>query len=405
MNKLQRWLARMAIKGTDLTLISRSGWVPSAGGNWTLAPVNDATQFQIAAAFSCIRLISETVGTLPLKLYKSTDKGRITARDHYLYPLVTEQPNDYLTAIEWKEMVAIGICAFGQAYNRVHFRPDGKVHSIEPVIRYKVSPELIDGEWVYWYTTRDGQRLKLTRREICPVRGFGNVDELEGFSPARLLGDSFGLTSAVEKYGAQFFGSGGRPSGVLKTSASLKAEQRHDIRENFTNYVKESWESGRPPLLESGVEYQSISTANNEAQFIETRKLQIAEIARIYRVPMPLLMEVDKSSYNNTQQANKHFLDYTLMPYLIRIEQALNSCLLTEKERKDHYFQFDVRGLLRGDSEERSNFYQKMVVSGVMTVNEIRDLEDYPRIEGADDLMVPLNMAPLDTLRDIQGKE
>ena len=338
-----------------------------------------------------------------MKLYKRTEKGREVARNHPLYSLLTQQPNDYMTAVEFMESVAVGIASLGQAYNRVHRRPDGVVHAIEPVIRYRVNPEIQqNGELIYWYTTRNGQRLSLKREDICPVRGFGNVGELEGFSPVRLHRNTLALAVAVEKYGAQFFGSGGRPSGVLTTEFEFKKEQRESIRKNFAEYVRDSFNSGELPLLEKGLKYQPVTTPNNDAQFIETRKQQVADVARIWRVPLSLLMEADKMSYNNTQQGNKHFLDYTMMPYLIRIEQSFDSCLLTEKERKEYYFQFDVRGLLRGDSTERADYYVKMRTAGALTANDIRDLEDYPRVEGADDLLAPLNMAPIDTLRERQ---
>jgi HK97 family phage portal protein len=253
------------------------------------------------------------------------------------------------------------------------------------------------------YSDARGQPRELKRTDVCPIRGFGNVGQLEGFAPHQLHANSLAFTAAIEKYGAEFFGSGGHPKGVLSTETTFKDEQRQSIREQFNKYVRESWASGMLPILEKSLKYEPIQTKNNEAQFLETRKLQIAEVARIYRTPLHMLMEMDKASYNNTEQANKHFLDYTLMPYLVRIEQGLNSSLLTaEDRRKGHYFEFDVRGLLRGDSTQRSQYYVSMRMAGAMTQNEIRELENMDRHDGADDLHVPLNMAPSDLLREIQ---
>ncbi|WP_412479905.1 phage portal protein [Azonexus sp. IMCC34839] len=404
MNLIRRTMMRLALKGADMSLLEPADWQWIGGGpTWSKVSVDEKTQLQIAAAFSCIRLISETVGTLPLKLYRKTSKGREQAVDHAAHRLVSRQPNEYMTAVEWKESMAVSLCTLGQAYNRAIRRPDGKLYSIIPVPKSKVKPELTsDGSLLYLFTRNDGQQIPLKREEICPIRGFGNVGEIEGFAPHRLHANSLALTVAVEKYGAEFFGSGGRPTGVLTTDLEFRKDQRDGIRDGFNKYVRESWLSGLLPILEKGLKYQPVTTPNNEAQFIETRKLQIAEVARIYRVPVSMLMEMDKASYNNSEQANKHFLDYTLLPYLVRIEQGLNTCLLTEKEQIDHYFEFDVRGLLRGDSTQRASYYVQMRMAGAMSQNEIRELENMPTRDGADDLHVPLNMAPSDLLREIQ---
>lgn len=407
MNILQRTMLRLALKGTDLSLTDPAGWAFLTGGStWAKVPVKPDTQFKIPAAYSAIRLIAETVGTLPLHLYQKTADGRIKATSHALYPLITEQPNAYMTAVDWKEAMAVSLATMGQSYNVTdRFASTGRVISIQPVHKTRVRPEVrADGSITYWLTRRDGTRVEKRREDVCPVRGFGNAGELEGFAPHQLQANSMALTVAVEKYGAEFFGSGARPTGLLSTDQFLKADQRDAIRTNFNEYVKKSWLSGLLPILEGGMKYQPVTTPNNDAQFLETRKLQIAEVARIYRVPLHMLMEMDKASYNNSEQANKHFLDYTLLPYLVRIEQALKSCLLTPEERRQgYYFEFDVRGLLRGDSTQRAAYYLTMRTAGAMSQNEIRMLENMDRREGADDLHVPLNMAPSDLLRQIQA--
>jgi HK97 family phage portal protein len=408
MNLIRRSLMRLALKGADLSLTSPEGWqFANNGETWSKVRVGEDTQLQIAAAFSAIRLIAETVGTMPLHLFRKTSKGRERATDHPLYALVHDQPNEYMTAVEWKEAMVVSLATMGQSYNFVDkFESTGRIISIQPVHKSRVKPEIdINGGLDYWLTKRNGQRLKLKRRQICPIRGFGGVGDLEGYAPHKLHFNSLALTVAVEKYGAEFFGSGARPTGILTTKTEFGEKSRDDIRKSFAKYMRDSWLKGELPVLDSDTTYSPITTPNNEAQFIETRKMQIAEVARIYRVPLHMLMEMDKASYANTEQANKHFLDYTLLSYLKRIELALNSCLLTTVERVDHYFEFDVRGLLRGDSTQRAAYYVTMRNAGAITQNEIRDLENMPRIEGADDLHVPLNMAPSDMLAGILGKK
>lgn len=407
MNIIRRGLlqaASLALKGAGLSLTNPADWATlGIGPTWAKVNVSEMTQLKITTAWSAIRLIAEAVGTLPLHLYRTTDKGRERAKDDPRYELVRWQPCDYLTAPEWKESMVVSLATVGQAYNPVtRFESTGRIIEIQPVHKSRVQPEVQrDGSILYWLTDRNGQRKALRRRDVLPVRGFGGAGELEGFAPHQMHSNSLALSVALEKYAAEFFGSGGRPQGVLKTKAEFPGESRDQIRANFAKYLQESRASGELPVLDSETDYQAISTPNNEAQFIESRKLQVAEVARIYRVPLHMLMETDKASYNNTEQANKHFLDYTLLAYLTRIEASLNSCLLDSSERRaGMYFEFDVSNLLRGDSSARADQYLKLRQASAITGNEIRDRENLPRMEGGDDLYAPLNMAPVDLLRD-----
>lgn len=403
MNLIRRSLARLALKGMELTLSDEQGWRFLSGGEtWSKVQVGDDTQLQIAAAYSAIRLISETVGTMPLHLYRRTDRGRVRAVNDPRYRMVRVQPNAYMTAVEWKEAMAVSLCTMGQAYNFVdRFPSTGRIISIQPVHKSRVRPDTSTGDVLYHLSMRDGSQRTLTRPDICPVRGFGGVGDLEGYAPHRLHRNSLALSVAVEKYGAEFFGAGARPLGILTTEADFKKEGRDALRSSFAKYMRDSWLKGELPVLDGNTTYKPVTTPNDEAQFIETRKLQIAEIARIYRVPLHMLMEMDKASYNNTEQANKHFLDYTLLPYLTRIEQALNTCLLSVAEQSELYFEFDTLNLLRGDSTQRSAYYRDMRTAGAISQNEIRERENMDTREGADDLLAPLNMAPSDLLREI----
>lgn len=411
MNIIRRGLlqaATWALKSADISLTNPLlARVLGVGPTWAKVNVTETTQLQITTAWSAVRLIAEAVGTLPLHLYRTTAKGRERAKDDPRYELVRWQPCDYLTAPEWKESMVVSLATMGQAYNPVtRFESTGRVISIQPVHKSRVTPEVRqDGSIVYHLTDRNGRQRTLTRRDVLPVRGFGGVGDLEGFAPHRMHTNSLALSVAMEKYAAEFFGSGGRPQGILKTKTEFPGESREQIRAGFAKYLLESRASGELPVLDGETDYQSISTPNNEAQFIESRKLQIAEVARIYRVPLHMLMETEKASYNNTEQANKHFLDYTLLSYLTRIEAALNSCLLEPSERTaGMYFEFDVNNLLRGDSQQRASYYMQMRQAGAITQNEIRTRENLPLVDGADDLHVPLNMAPSDQLAEILNR-
>ncbi len=394
-------------KAVTLTLDDVTGWdVLTGGPTYTGKPVSDITALQITASWSAIRLISETIGTLPLHLYRRTDKGREKARDHKLYDLLHLQPNPHMTSLEWREAMAVSLCVWGQSYNLApRLNRSGRIVAITPVAKPQVRPELTEDGQLRYHVTDRGKETTYTRGDIVPIKGFGGAGELEGYPPYKMGRQALAIAAAAEEYGARFFSNGGRPAGFFTYDKILKPEQRQKLREVLDRLYGGLENMHKIGLLEAGITFSPSGLNNADAQLAETRKAQVAEIARIWRVPLNMLMEMDRATYNNTEQENLHFLNYTLSPYLQRIEQALNTTLLTREERRrGYYIEFDVRGLLRGDSKARGEYYRNMRMVGGMTINEIRARENLPRIEeGGDDVMVPLNMAPPDLMREILG--
>lgn len=392
-------------KAVTLTLDNPNGWdVMTGGPTYTGKVVNEETILQVIAAWSAIRLISETIGTLPLHLYRETEAGREKAKDHKLYRLLHTQPNQYMTSVEWREAMAVSLCVWGQSYNYAP-RLGDRVTGIIPVAKPQVRYELKDSGELTYYLTRNGKEEPLTREQIVPIKGFGGPGSLEGYPPYKYGRNAVAISAAAEEYAARFFGNGARPSGFLMIDKVLDPEQRKQLRAAFEMIHSGLENSHKLAILEAGMTYQQVTAKNSDAQLNETQKRQVAEIARLYRVPLDMLMEGGNSTYNNSEQYNKHFLEFTLRPYLVRIEQALNTTLLTRQEQEKGYFiEFDVRGLLRGDSKARAEYYRNMRFIGAMSINEVRKAENLPEREGADDLHVPLNMAPSDQLREILGE-
>lgn len=379
---------------SELSVEAIDGWEFLTGGpSWANVSVNDKTLLQVTTSWRCIRLISETISTLPLHLYRRTEKGLEKAHDHKLYRLLHDQPNPAMTSIEWKEAMAVSLCVWGQAYNDIT-RVGDRIAGIVPVPKPDVSPEVVSGRVVYWHT-QDGRRESKERSEICPIRGFGMTGQLEGLPPYKLHSQSLGLTVAAEKYGAEFFGRGARPSGVF-------TGEKWPDPDNVKAFEKLFQErTGKPLFVGGNFKYDPIVTPNNEAQFQELREFQVRQIANIWGVPGDRVLSPGADTYNNTEQRNLQFLQTTLLPYLIRIEQALFSCLLTRKEQEQYTIKFNFDGLLRGDTKSRSEHYRIMRGIAAMSINEVRELEGLPRVEGGDDLHMPLNMVPLDQLREI----
>lgn len=386
-------------KAAELTLTDYAGWETLGGGpTWSGMTVRDSTVLEMTTSWRCIRLISETIGTLPLHLYRRTSEGRERATDHKLYRLVHFQPNPYMTAIEWKEAMAVSLCVWGQAYNDVT-RLGSRVTGIMPVPKTSVTPKINpDGELVFNYTN-NGVTEKRDRNSICPVKGFGGSGRLEGFAPHHFHKNSIGLSLAAEKYGAEFFEKGMRPSGVFSGDKWPTPEQAQNFEDMFKR------RDGKPLFVGGGHKYERMTSSNSEAQFMELREFQIKETGNIWGVSPDMLGVTGGQTYSNVEQRNIQFLTYTLTPYLARIEQALSSCLLTRTEQKDLYLEFDVNGLLRGDSKARAEYYRTMRMISAMTPNEVRESENRDKAPGGDDLHAPLNMAPLDLLRGLNESD
>lgn len=382
-------------KSTELSLELAQGWEILTGGTtYTGKTVSANTLLQMSATWSAIRLISETIGTLPIHLYRRTDKGRERANKHKLYRLLHLQPNPYTTSVEWREAMAVSLCCWGQSYNKVD-RLGNRVTGITSLTKQQTNPFINSQGEIQYKVFENGKENTYTRGEILPIKGFGGPGQLEGYPPYKFHRNSLALGVAAEEYAAKFFNNGGRPSALLIGDKWPDKEKSDRLKE----LLQEA--EGKTLVMGGGYSYEQVSASHTEAQLMEIREFQIAEAARIWRVPKSMLMARDgDSTFNNTEQQNIHFLQYTLRPYLVRIEQALNSILLTRDEQKGLYIEFDVNGLLRGDSRSRSEYYRNMRMIGAIKINEVRRLENLPEDPNGDDLHMPLNMAPVDLARE-----
>jgi len=289
----------------DLNLTDVDGWQYLTGGpSWSGVSVNENTVLQMTTSWRCIRLISETIGTLPLVLYRKGPEGVSPAYDHKLYYVLHDQPNANMTSIEWVESMVVSLCVYGQAYNAV-VRVGDRIAGIRPVVKQCVTPRVVDGDVIYT-VSEDGNRREVSRADICPIRGFGAVGQLEGLPPYKLHSQSLALTVAAEKYGAEFFGGGGRVSGVFT------GDTWPDV-ENVKLFDKLFQERGGKPLFTGGnYDYHQLNNTNNENQFIETREFQVRETANIWGVPADRVLSKGGDTYNNTEHRNLQFLQTSL---------------------------------------------------------------------------------------------
>ena len=339
-----------------------------------------------------------------MNVYRYTDSGgKEKAIDHTLYRLLHDEPNPEMSSFIFRETLMTHLLLWGNAYAQIIRNGKGEVVALYPLMPDRMSVDRDkNGRLYYKYTksnddapTMENGSVYLDPSDVLHVPGLG-FDGLVGYSPIAMAKNAIGLAIAAEEYGSKFYANGAAPSGVLEHPGTLKDPER--VRNSWNSTFGGSSNSHKVAVLEEGMKYTPISISPNEAQFLETRKFQINEIARIFRVPPHMVGDLEKSSFSNIEQQSLEFVKYTLDPWVIRWEQALYRSLLTEEEKKELFFKFNVEGLLRGDYASRMNGYATARQNGWMSANDIRELENLDRIPeelGGDLYLVNGNMLPL----------
>ena len=374
------------------------------GGSTSCKRVNERSAMQMTAVYSCVRILSEAVASLPLHVFRYTEGGsKEKCTDHPLYKLLHDEPNPEMTSFVFRETLMTHLLLWGNAYAQIIRNGKGEVIALYPLMPDRMTVDRdSSGQLVYEYTissddapTVKGSAVKLRPSDVLHIPGLG-FDGLVGYSPIAMAKNSIGMAIACEEYGAKFFANGAAPSGVLEHPGALKDPAR--VRESWNATFGGSSNSNRVAVLEEGMKYTPISISPEQAQFLETRKFQINEIARIFRIPPHMVGDLEKSSFSNIEQQSLEFVKYTLDPWVIRWEQSLKRALLSDEEKNTYFFHFNLEGLLRGDYQSRMNGYAVGRQNGWMSANDIRELENLDRIpteEGGDLYLVNGNMLPL----------
>ena len=367
--------------------------------------VNERSSMQMTAVYSCVRILSEAVASLPLHFYEYGENGsKVKAINHPLYRILHDEPNPEMTSFVFRETLMTHLLLWGNAYAQVIRNGKGEVVALYPLMpdRMKVDRDE-HGALYYEYQvsqddapTNKGSSVKLTPEEVMHIPGLG-FDGLVGYSPIAMAKNAIGLAIAAEEYGSKFYANGAAPSGVLEHPGTLKDPSK--VRDSWSQTFGGSANSHKVAVLEEGMKYTPISISPNEAQFLETRKFQIDEIARIFRVPPHMVGDLEKSSFSNIEQQSLEFVKYTLDPWVSRWEQNMMRSLLSEEEKKKYFIKFNVDGLLRGDYQSRMNGYATARQNGWMSANDIRELENLDRIPaelGGDLYLINGNMTKLE---------
>ncbi|AOV98924.1 phage portal protein [Dehalococcoides mccartyi] len=357
------------------------------GGTTAGKPVNEHTAMQMTAVYSCVRILSETIAGLPLHVYRYNDTGgKEKSLQHPLYKLLHDEPNPEMTSFAFRETLMSHLLLWGNAYAQIIRNARGEVIALYPLMPNKMTVDRdSNGRLFYLYqrstddapTLGKDSQVYLGPSDVLHIPGLG-FDGLVGYSPIAMAKNAVGLAIATEEYGAKFFANGAAPGGVLEHPGTIKDPQK--VKESWNSAYQGSTNAHRVAVLEEGMKYQAIGISPEQAQFLETRKFQINEIARIFRIPPHMLADLEKSSFSNIEQQSLEFVKYTLDPWVVRWEQSMCRALLMESEKPTVFIKFNVDGLLRGDYQSRMNGYATARQNGWMSANDIRELENLDRI-------------------------
>jgi len=387
-------------------LASASGWETATGVHVT--PEN---ALQVTAVLACVRVLAESVASLPLVVYQRLPGGgKRRATDHYLYPLLHNQPNPEMTSLEFRETKMGHLLTWGNAYGEIELDGFGRVRAVWPLRPDRMKVRRRQGQLQYLYRLPEsvgGNEITLPKELVFHVKGLG-FDGLVGYSPVSLARQAIALAMATEEYGARFFGNDATPGLVLQHPGKLKPAAEKNIRESWQEEYGPLKKKHRMAILEEGMKAEKIGFPPEDSQFLQTRRFQVAEIARIYNVPPHKIADLERATFSNIEHQAIDFVTGSVRTWLVRWEQAILRDLFTAADRREFFAEFLVDALLRGDTQTRYQAYATARQWGWFNANDIRELENQNPIKGGDVYLVPLNMIPADQagagVRSLDGR-
>lgn len=400
-NRIATWLLR-GIHPRDPALTEWLGGAMTAAG----VSVTADSAMRVAAVYSCIRVLAETLAGLPLIVYRrKPGGGKARATDHWTYPLLHGAPNGWMTSFAWREMGMAHLGLRGVAYSRIVGDRRGKRQLI-PLHPDRVRTALLDsGRLAYEVQNKNGGFTTLLQEEVLRIP-FMTLDGITPVTPIQAQRETIGASLASQDYGARFWANDARPTGGW-------VEMEGDFKDDAAaTKFRDKWQQSmtgenrhKTIFLPRGMKYNPLSLTMEDAQFLETRKFQRSEVAGLFRVPPHMIGDLERATFSNVEQQSIDFVVYTMQPWLSRWEQELTRGLLSEAEQEEYFVEFLVDGLLRGDAAARANYFRTAVLTGWMNRNEVREIENMNKADGLDEFIVPLNMTPADLLSEtVKGR-
>lgn len=367
-------------------------WLTGTDNTKSGVSVDEENIMGIPAVFSAVKTLSEDVGALPLILYNRLENdGKERARANPLYKILHDKPNSFMTAQQWIETTMLGALLRGNAYSQIARNGAGKIAELMPLLPQNISPKIVrrkSGISLVYENHASGETPTFLQKEIMHIRGM-SFDGITGKAPVTIAREAFALAMAAEIHGAKTFGNGASLRGILKIPGVLKKDRAEQLRTQWTELYSGPENTGKTAVLEDGMEFQQISMSNHDAQFIESRKFQLEEIARIYRIPPHKIGHLEKATFSNIEHQDLEYYKNTLLPWLRRIEQAISFSLLTDGNM---FAEFLVDAVLRTDIKTRYEAYGIAIDKSFMKPNEARLKDNMNPDPELDKFVMPMNM-------------
>lgn len=361
-----------------------------------------------SVVFACNRVLSESISSLPLVLYKEDEKGnREKAKEHPLYKLLNSNPNKENTTMQWRETMITNLNLRGNHFTQIIRNGKDDIVSLWGLDTARMSAKRLKntGEIVYIYNygmdNEAGSKEAVFKfDDILNVAGL-SLDGITGISPVAYERESIGIAVALEKFAGSFFKNGANPSGIFSIAGELSDESYKRMKTDFDKSYTGMKNHNKPMILEGGAKFSPITMTNVDSQFLEARKYQKEDISMIFRVPKHMLNDLDKANYNSIEQLSLGFVIYSLTPTLTRIEQCMQRDLLTQEERDEgYYIKHNLNALLRGDAKARAELYSKFVNNGIFTINDVLKLEDQNEVENGNKRYMQMAMTTIDNINE-----
>ncbi len=400
------WLTKMLSPEDPASPPWPASWLGGERNNDAGVSLSELNSRSAAGVLACVRVISEAAAAYPKEIYQEQANGKRLATEHPLYSIIHDAPNPYMTNFIFWVGVISQTCIWGNGYAEIQRDGANRARALWPIDAGKTRPFLANGRLVYKTTVgvEAGYEREILPSNIIHIP-FLSLNGLEGQSPIQIKRQSLGLSMAAERFGAMLFGKGARPSGLLEVASGmgLKPEQRSNMKQSFQEGMSGANAMG-VALLEPGVTFKPLTINPNDAQFLETRKYQLEDIARDYRVPAHMLGILERATHSNAEQLGYDFSTYTMLAWVLMIEQELNRKLFASSQ---FYVKLNMDVFLRGDFETRMAGYQAMRNVGVLTTNDINRMEDWPQVsdkDGGNVRTIPLNMTSLKSLKLLEDQ-
>lgn len=368
--------------------------------------VNEETCLSVADFYKCDRVRRETIAALPLKVYKTLDRGREEAKSHPLYFLLHDEPNDHMTSFTYIEMMVSNLGVWNRHYSYIERNTGGRIVGLWPIRPDMCRMQVVDGQMWFYARKVNGPEMKFWDDEILYIPG----PSRDGYFPYRPImqkREALGLAKAMEIFGAKFFGNGSHSGGFLEHPGNISKEAATRLKEQFEEKHSGVENAHRLAVLEEGMKFTMNTIPPEKAQFLGSREFQRGEIAGLERIPPHKIGDLSRSTNNNIEQQSLEFYTDSIAPWLERIEQGMNRAFLLPAEKGKFFIEFDADGMLRADTKAQTEYFTAMFQIGAMSDNEIRLKKNMPTIPGGDKYYVPLNMVPtdkIDAMYDDKGK-